>query len=246
MVHKVLFSMIIPLLTSVLRAVSPRYLALLSSSLASLSSDGNSKWKQCINEKSGCTFYQHEASGATQDLAPVDEIVMDRETVQACVEQANAAGLRWHALVSTTPITIDLQAHVRGLLVRQIFQQRMLYLNGQGKAIILVQAHVRGLAQRTIYRKRLQFFRDSLEAIVRVQVISLMHTHLSLSRVRTPFSSVLQPLSQVLQPTSPVYFNPPPQAAWKGLCARRQYKNLVKVCRVSGTWERVHQGRAFD
>uniref|UniRef100_A0A8C5UYN2 IQ motif containing GTPase activating protein 3 n=1 Tax=Microcebus murinus TaxID=30608 RepID=A0A8C5UYN2_MICMU len=97
-----------------------------------------------------------------------------REEIQSAVTKVTAAHDRQQLWKANVGFVIQLQARLRGFLVRQKFAERSHFLRTWLPAIIKIQAHWRGYRQRKIYLERLQYLKANLDAIIKIQAWTRM------------------------------------------------------------------------
>ncbi|XP_008982852.3 ras GTPase-activating-like protein IQGAP3 isoform X1 [Callithrix jacchus] len=96
------------------------------------------------------------------------------EEIQSAVTKVTAAYDRQQLWKANVSFIIQLQARLRGFLVRQKFAERSHFLRTWLPAVIKIQAHWRGYRQRKIYLQRLQYFKANLDAIIKIQAWARM------------------------------------------------------------------------
>uniref|UniRef100_A0A2K6LL53 IQ motif containing GTPase activating protein 3 n=1 Tax=Rhinopithecus bieti TaxID=61621 RepID=A0A2K6LL53_RHIBE len=99
---------------------------------------------------------------------------LTREEIQSAVTKVTAAYDRQQLWKANTGFVVQLQARLRGFLVRQKFAEHSHFLRTWLPAVIQIQAHWRGYRQRKIYLKRLQYFKANLDAIIKIQAWARM------------------------------------------------------------------------
>uniref|UniRef100_A0A8C2I3L9 IQ motif containing GTPase activating protein 3 n=1 Tax=Cyprinus carpio TaxID=7962 RepID=A0A8C2I3L9_CYPCA len=88
------------------------------------------------------------------------------QAVCSSVTAAHSRGVQWKA---SEPLVLQLQAHMRGFLLRQKLAERLHFLNTQLPAVITIQSHWRRLVQQREYRRRLQHLYQNWRAVVKIQ-----------------------------------------------------------------------------
>ncbi|XP_059122514.1 ras GTPase-activating-like protein IQGAP3 [Peromyscus eremicus] len=96
------------------------------------------------------------------------------EEIQSVITKVTAAHDRQLLWKANVGFVIQLQARLRGFLVRQKFAERSHFLRTLLPAIIKIQAHWRGHRQRKTYQQRLEYFKANLAAIVKIQAWARM------------------------------------------------------------------------
>ncbi|XP_077012591.1 ras GTPase-activating-like protein IQGAP3 [Tamandua tetradactyla] len=96
------------------------------------------------------------------------------EEIQSAVTKVTAAYDRQQLWKANVGFVTQLQARLRGFLVRHKFAQRSHFLRTRLPAIIRIQAHWRGHRQRKIYLERLQYLKANVDAVIKIQAWARM------------------------------------------------------------------------
>ncbi|KAM7318484.1 hypothetical protein ACRRTK_023221 [Alexandromys fortis] len=96
------------------------------------------------------------------------------EEIQSVITKVSAAHDRQLLWKANVGFVIQLQARLRGFLVRQKFAECSHFLRTLLPAIIKIQAHWRGYRQRKTYQERLQYFKANMDAIIKIQAWARM------------------------------------------------------------------------
>nr|XP_021537641.1 ras GTPase-activating-like protein IQGAP3 [Neomonachus schauinslandi] len=99
---------------------------------------------------------------------------LTREEIQSAVTRVTAAHDRQQLWKANISLVIQLQARLRGFLVRQAFAERSHFLRTWLPAVIKIQAHWRGYRRRKAYRERLRYFRANSDAVIKIQAWARM------------------------------------------------------------------------
>ncbi|XP_006895969.1 PREDICTED: ras GTPase-activating-like protein IQGAP3 [Elephantulus edwardii] len=99
---------------------------------------------------------------------------LTREEIQAAVTKVTAAYDRQQLWKANIDFVIQLQARLRGFLVRQQFAERSHFVKTWLPAVVKIQAHWRGYRQRKIYLERLQYFKANVDAVIKIQAWARM------------------------------------------------------------------------
>ncbi|XP_069334673.1 ras GTPase-activating-like protein IQGAP3 [Eulemur rufifrons] len=99
---------------------------------------------------------------------------LTREEIQSAVTKVTAAHDRQQLWKANVGFVIQLQARLRGFLVRQKFAEHSHFLRIWLPAVIKIQALWRGYRQRKIYLERLQYLKANLDAIIKIQAWARM------------------------------------------------------------------------
>ncbi|XP_054831639.1 ras GTPase-activating-like protein IQGAP3 [Eublepharis macularius] len=94
---------------------------------------------------------------------------LSREEIQFAITRVTAAHDRERLWKSNVRLVVQLQAHMRGFLVRQDFATRWHLLSKQVPAAIKIQAYWRGYQQRRSYLERRQYLQDNVDAVIKIQ-----------------------------------------------------------------------------
>uniref|UniRef100_G1PDV0 IQ motif containing GTPase activating protein 3 n=1 Tax=Myotis lucifugus TaxID=59463 RepID=G1PDV0_MYOLU len=99
---------------------------------------------------------------------------LTREEIQSAVTKVTAAHDRQQLWKANVGFVIQLQARLRGFLVRQKFAERSHFLRTWLPAVIKIQAHWRGYRQKKMYLERLQYFKANVDAVIKIQAWARM------------------------------------------------------------------------
>ncbi|XP_058555999.1 ras GTPase-activating-like protein IQGAP3 isoform X1 [Neofelis nebulosa] len=94
---------------------------------------------------------------------------LTREEIQSAITKVTAAHDRQQLWKANVGLVIQLQARMRGFLVRQKFAERSRFLRTWLPAVIKIQAHWRGYRQRKTYLGRLQYLKANSDAVIKIQ-----------------------------------------------------------------------------
>ncbi|XP_029791828.1 ras GTPase-activating-like protein IQGAP3 [Suricata suricatta] len=94
---------------------------------------------------------------------------LTREEIQSAVTKVTAAYDRQQLWKASVSFVIQLQARMRGFLVRQKFAERCYFLRTWLPAVIKIQAHWRGRRQRKAYVERLQYLKANSDVVTKIQ-----------------------------------------------------------------------------
>uniref|UniRef100_G1RQ34 IQ motif containing GTPase activating protein 3 n=1 Tax=Nomascus leucogenys TaxID=61853 RepID=G1RQ34_NOMLE len=128
--------------------------------------------------KDGTAYYFHlqtfQGIWEQPPGCPLNTSHLTREEIQVAVTKVTAAYDRQQLWKANVSFVIQLQARLRGFLVRQKFAEYSHFLRTWLPAVIKIQAHWRGHRQRKIYLERLQYFKANLDAIIKIQAWARM------------------------------------------------------------------------
>uniref|UniRef100_A0AAR2INF2 IQ motif containing GTPase activating protein 3 n=1 Tax=Pygocentrus nattereri TaxID=42514 RepID=A0AAR2INF2_PYGNA len=137
-----------------------------------LEGDNKSPWLR-IRTQDGSSYYFHlqklEGFWERPQGFVQNSICLNHEDIQSVcssVTLAHSRDVQWQA---SEPLVLQLQARVRGFLLRQKFAERLRFLNAQLPAIITIQSHWRRYLQQRAYRERLQYLYQNWRAVVKIQ-----------------------------------------------------------------------------
>ncbi|XP_042637948.1 ras GTPase-activating-like protein IQGAP3 [Orycteropus afer afer] len=130
------------------------------------------------NMKDGTPYYFHlQTFQGTWERPPgccLNTSHLTREEIQSAVTKVTAAHDRQKLWKTNVSFVIQLQARLRGFLVRQKFAERSYFLRTWIPAIIRIQAHWRGRKQRKIYLERLRYLKANVDAVIKIQAWTRM------------------------------------------------------------------------
>uniref|UniRef100_A0A3Q3XK56 Uncharacterized protein n=1 Tax=Mola mola TaxID=94237 RepID=A0A3Q3XK56_MOLML len=94
---------------------------------------------------------------------------LSREEIQSVVSSVTADYNREQLWLANESLVTQLQARIRGYLVRKKHAQRMDYLHQQEPHVIKLQACWKGYKQRKIYRHRMNLLQNNVASVVKIQ-----------------------------------------------------------------------------
>ncbi|XP_008049212.1 ras GTPase-activating-like protein IQGAP3 [Carlito syrichta] len=128
--------------------------------------------------KDGTAYYFHlQTFQGTWEQPPtcrLNSSHLTREEIQSAITKVTSAHDRQQLWKANVSFVVQLQARLRGFLVRQKFAEQSHFLRTWLPAVISIQAHWRGYRQRKIYLERLQYFKANLDAIIKIQAWARM------------------------------------------------------------------------
>ena len=135
-------------------------------------SGDTSGWSEYQTQE-GHSFYHNPSTGESSWVKPeaYDGTTTDlsQNEIQSIITVATADFDRETLLKSKEPLIIQLQARVRGLLMRRRFKERVRYLKSQEATVVKLQAQWKGYKQRTKFNDRMTYLKDNLAAAVKVR-----------------------------------------------------------------------------
>uniref|UniRef100_A0A671S7J4 Ras GTPase-activating-like protein IQGAP1 n=1 Tax=Sinocyclocheilus anshuiensis TaxID=1608454 RepID=A0A671S7J4_9TELE len=146
------------------------------SHLQSTQTDGSSWVKHKIKYKYDY-FYNIESKEGTwlePDHFVHDSSQLTTEDIQSVLSSVTAEYNREQLWLANEPLIIQLQALIRGYLVRQAHNVRLEYLRKQEPSIIRLQASWKGYKQRRVYKDKLKAFQDSVSSVIKLQSVVKM------------------------------------------------------------------------
>uniref|UniRef100_A0A452UUD8 IQ motif containing GTPase activating protein 3 n=1 Tax=Ursus maritimus TaxID=29073 RepID=A0A452UUD8_URSMA len=130
------------------------------------------------NMKDGSAYYFHlqtfQGTWEQPSGCRLNTSHLTREEIQSAVTKVTAAHDRQQLWKANVGFIIQLQARLRGFLVRQKFAERSHFLRTWLPAVIKIQAHWRGYRQRKAYLERLRYFRANSDAVIKIQAWARM------------------------------------------------------------------------
>ncbi|XP_008568753.1 PREDICTED: ras GTPase-activating-like protein IQGAP3 [Galeopterus variegatus] len=128
--------------------------------------------------KDGTVYYFHlQTFQGTWEQPPgcrLNTSHLTWDEIQSAITKVTAAHDRQQLWKANVGFVVQLQARLRGFLIRQKFAERSHFLRTWLPAVIKIQAHWRGYRQRKIYLERLQYLKANLDAIVKIQALARM------------------------------------------------------------------------
>uniref|UniRef100_A0A673H9U8 Ras GTPase-activating-like protein IQGAP1 n=1 Tax=Sinocyclocheilus rhinocerous TaxID=307959 RepID=A0A673H9U8_9TELE len=138
------------------------------SRLSHLQRTSGSSWvKHKIKDKYDY-FYNIESKEGTwlePDHFVYDSSQLTTEDIQSVLSSVTAEYNREQLWLANEPLIIQLQALIRGYLVRRAHNVRLEYLRKQEPSIIRLQASWKGYKQRRVYKDKLKAFQDSVSSL---------------------------------------------------------------------------------
>uniref|UniRef100_A0A671S7D4 Ras GTPase-activating-like protein IQGAP1 n=1 Tax=Sinocyclocheilus anshuiensis TaxID=1608454 RepID=A0A671S7D4_9TELE len=122
-------------------------------------------------------FYNIESKEGTwlePDHFVHDSSQLTTEDIQSVLSSVTAEYNREQLWLANEPLIIQLQALIRGYLVRQAHNVRLEYLRKQEPSIIRLQASWKGYKQRRVYKDKLKAFQDSVSSVIKLQSVVKM------------------------------------------------------------------------
>ncbi|XP_064449809.1 ras GTPase-activating-like protein IQGAP3 isoform X3 [Mirounga angustirostris] len=128
--------------------------------------------------KDGSAYYLHlqtfQGTWERPTGCRLNKSHLTREEIQSAVTRVTAAHDRQQLWKANISLVIQLQARLRGFLVRQAFAERSHFLRTWLPAVIKIQAHWRGYRRRKAYREQLRYFRANSDAVIKIQAWARM------------------------------------------------------------------------
>ncbi|XP_029431113.1 ras GTPase-activating-like protein IQGAP2 isoform X2 [Rhinatrema bivittatum] len=94
---------------------------------------------------------------------------LTREEIQSIIGQVTANYNREQLWFANENLIIQLQARIRGFLLRRAYRERMAYLQRQEPCAIRLQASWKGYKQRKSYTDRLRVLQGNIQGIIKIQ-----------------------------------------------------------------------------
>uniref|UniRef100_A0A672QEQ3 Ras GTPase-activating-like protein IQGAP1 n=1 Tax=Sinocyclocheilus grahami TaxID=75366 RepID=A0A672QEQ3_SINGR len=113
-------------------------------------------------------FYNIESKEGTwvePDNFVHDSSQLTKEDIQSVLSSVTAEYNREQLWLANEALIIQLQALIRGYLVRRAHNDRLKYLRKQEPSVIKLQASWKGYKQRRVYKDRLKTFQDSVSSL---------------------------------------------------------------------------------
>lgn len=137
-----------------------------------LEGDNRSPWMMTkLADSSSYFFHLQKLEGSwerPQGFVQNSTFLTHEEIQAVCsgVTAAHSRDVQWRA---SEPLVLQLQARMRGFLLRLKLQERLHFLNTQLPAVITIQSHWRRFTQQREYKRRLQYLYRNWRAIVKIQ-----------------------------------------------------------------------------
>ncbi|KAI4820562.1 hypothetical protein KUCAC02_028535 [Chaenocephalus aceratus] len=166
-----------------LRAVLPECAETYQAELAERQTNGDdegsteSVWvKHCINDRYDYYYNLETGQGTWEEpegfLHHAGQL--SKEEIQGVVSSLTAEYNREQLWMANESMVTQLQARVRGYLVRRKHARRMEYLRQQEPHVVKLQACWKGHKQRNMYKDRIHFLQDNVSSIVKIQSVVKM------------------------------------------------------------------------
>nr|XP_033779754.1 ras GTPase-activating-like protein IQGAP3 isoform X2 [Geotrypetes seraphini] len=94
---------------------------------------------------------------------------LTREEIQSTITRVTGAYDRKRQWKTSSKLIVQLQARMRGYLVRREFAERSLFLRKQLPAVVKIQAFWRSYRQRKAYLERLRYLRENTTVVIKIQ-----------------------------------------------------------------------------
>uniref|UniRef100_A0A8C3ACS9 IQ motif containing GTPase activating protein 2 n=1 Tax=Cyclopterus lumpus TaxID=8103 RepID=A0A8C3ACS9_CYCLU len=166
-----------------LRAVLPEcadtYQAELAQRQASGATNGStdSVWvKHCFKDRYDYYYNLETGQGIWEEPEGFEHNggQLRKEEIQSVVSCLTAEYNRGQLWMANEPLVIQLQARIRGYLVRKKHAQRMEYLCQQEPHVVKLQACWKGYKQRKMYKDRINLLQKNVASIVKIQSVAKM------------------------------------------------------------------------
>uniref|UniRef100_A0A671S8C1 Ras GTPase-activating-like protein IQGAP1 n=1 Tax=Sinocyclocheilus anshuiensis TaxID=1608454 RepID=A0A671S8C1_9TELE len=160
-----------------LRAVLSECAHVYHSQLSHLQRTSGSSWVKHKIKYKYDYFYNIESKEGTwlePDHFVHDSSQLTTEDIQSVLSSVTAEYNREQLWLANEPLIIQLQALIRGYLVRQAHNVRLEYLRKQEPSIIRLQASWKGYKQRRVYKDKLKAFQDSVSSVIKLQSVVKM------------------------------------------------------------------------
>ncbi|KAJ8354659.1 hypothetical protein SKAU_G00222260 [Synaphobranchus kaupii] len=134
--------------------------------------DNRSPWVR-HKTQGGSSYYFHlqrlEGTWERPKGFVQNSLFLVHEEIQAVLSSVTGEHSREVQWKASEPLVVQLQARIRGFLVRQRLGNRLHFLHTQLPAIVTIQAHWRRYRQQQAYRRRLQYLYRNWRAIIKIQ-----------------------------------------------------------------------------
>ncbi|XP_051999765.1 ras GTPase-activating-like protein IQGAP3 [Xyrauchen texanus] len=137
-----------------------------------LEGDNRSAWMR-TKLPDGSSYFFHlqklEGSWERPQGFVQNSTCLTHDEIQAVCSSVTAARSREVQWKASETLVLQLQARMRGFLLRQTLSERLHFLNTQLPAVITIQSHWRRYLQQREYRSRLQYLYQNWRAVVKIQ-----------------------------------------------------------------------------
>ncbi|XP_028432971.1 ras GTPase-activating-like protein IQGAP2 isoform X2 [Perca flavescens] len=99
---------------------------------------------------------------------------LSKDEIQGVVSSLTAEYNREQLWMANESLVTQLQARIRGYLVRKKHAQRMEYLRQQEPHVVKLQASWRGYKQKKMYKSRMNFLQKNVASVVKIQAVVKM------------------------------------------------------------------------
>ncbi|XP_051977095.1 ras GTPase-activating-like protein IQGAP1 isoform X2 [Xyrauchen texanus] len=119
-----------------------------------------------------------------------DSSQLTNEDIQSVVSSVTAEYNREQLWLANVPLIIQLQALIRGYLVRWAHKNRLQYLQNQEPSVIKLQASWKGYKQRKAYKDRLKTFQDGVNTVIKEKEIVKIQAFLKANKARDDYRTL--------------------------------------------------------
>ncbi|KAA0702572.1 Ras GTPase-activating-like protein IQGAP3 [Triplophysa tibetana] len=137
-----------------------------------LEGDNRSPWMRSkVSDGSSYFFHLQKLEGFWERPAGFvqNSTCLTHDEIQCVCSSVTAAHSRDVQWKASETLVLQLQARMRGFLLRQKLAERLHFLNTQLPAVITIQSHWRSFLQQREYRHRLQYLHENWRAVVKIQ-----------------------------------------------------------------------------
>ncbi|XP_061585009.1 ras GTPase-activating-like protein IQGAP2 [Cololabis saira] len=138
---------------------------------------GDGVWvKHCFKDRYGYYYNLETGQGTWEEPEGFEHNRghLSKEEIQNVVSCVTADYNREQLWLANEPLITQLQARIRGYLVRRKHAQRMEYLHQQEPHVVRLQACWKGYKQRKIYKERICLLQKNVASVVKIQSLVKM------------------------------------------------------------------------
>uniref|UniRef100_A0A8C8A001 IQ motif containing GTPase activating protein 2 n=1 Tax=Oryzias sinensis TaxID=183150 RepID=A0A8C8A001_9TELE len=161
-----------------LRAVLPECADTYQSELAKRQeSSSDVLWvKHCIKDKYDFYYNLQTRQGTWEKPEEYKDSwsQLSKEEIQNVVNCVTAEYNREQLWLANESLVTQLQARIRGYLVRKKHSQRMEYLHLQEPYVVKLQACWKGYKQRKVYKERMNLLQKNVDSVIKIQSLAKM------------------------------------------------------------------------
>ncbi|KAE8292285.1 Ras GTPase-activating-like protein IQGAP1 p195 [Larimichthys crocea] len=132
--------------------------------------------KHCIKDRYDYYYNMETGQGTWEEPEGFEHNGdhLTKEEIQSAVSSVSAEYNREQLWLANESLVTQLQARIRGYLVRKKHAQRMEYLRQQEPHIVKLQACWKGYKQRKMYKDRMNLLQKNVASVIKIQAVVKM------------------------------------------------------------------------